>query len=119
MPSLHQTTIRFSVDTWARIEREARARGVSAAQFVRESTIARLASESPLASESVVHLAPAQEVAHEIHEAKSALSARTEATYVLEDSEAVWAQARLARNRAREVREQARSIQARRPVAPR
>jgi hypothetical protein len=97
---------------------------VSAAQFVRESTIARMASESRLATESAVHLAPAQGGPHETEDVSSedvssALSARTESHFVLEGSEAVWAQARLARNRAREVREQARLIQSRRPAARR
>jgi hypothetical protein len=87
---------------------------VSAAQFVRESTIARLAGESVAAS-----LAPAEDGLQEVSSANSALSARTESRLVLEGSEAVWAQARLARSRAREVREHARMLQTRRTVAPR
>jgi hypothetical protein len=39
---MHQTTIRFGPDVWSRIESEARASGVSAAQFVRDAVLARL-----------------------------------------------------------------------------
>ena len=81
---------------------------------MRESTIARLASESAAAP-----LAPAEPGAHEADRAKSALSARTESHFVLEGSEAVWAQARLARNRAREVREHARMLQTQRTAVRR
>jgi hypothetical protein len=55
----------------------------------------------------------------EANSAKSALSVRTESHVVLEDSEAVWAQARLARAHAREVREHARMLQTRRTAAGR
>lgn len=41
---MHQTTIRFSPDTWSWIEREARAEGVSAAHYVREAVSQRLAA---------------------------------------------------------------------------
>jgi hypothetical protein len=105
---VHQTTIRFSVDTWARIEREARAMGVSAAQFVRESAIARLASGS-LAADAAPRRGD-----DDLRGARSALSAQAEAHVTLEGSEAVWAQAALARQRAREVRAQARELQSRR-----
>ena len=37
------TTVRFGEDLWAMLEREARSLGVSAAQFVREATIMRVA----------------------------------------------------------------------------
>jgi hypothetical protein len=102
---VHQTTIRFSVDTWAGIEREARAMGVSAAQFVRESAIARLATGS-LAAGATPHID-----VDDLPGARSALAAQAEAHVALEGSDAVWAQARLARQRAREVRQQARELQ--------
>lgn len=42
---LHQTTIRFAADTWLKIEQRASANGVSAAQYVRDATVARIAVE--------------------------------------------------------------------------
>jgi hypothetical protein len=81
---------------------------------VRESAIARLAGES-----AAGNLAPAEDHVQEANGATSALSARTESHLVLEDSEAVWAQARLARTRAREVREHARMLQTRRTAVRR
>jgi hypothetical protein len=44
---MHQTTIRFGPDTWSALERRAAALGVSAAQFVRDATLTRLAMASP------------------------------------------------------------------------
>src|SRR5215218_10139774 len=41
---MRATTVRFGEDLWAMLERESRRLGVSAAQFVREATIMRLAS---------------------------------------------------------------------------
>jgi hypothetical protein len=41
---MRATTVRFDESLWSMLEREARAQGVSAAQFVRDATILRLAS---------------------------------------------------------------------------
>ncbi len=43
---MHQTTIRFVPRVWEQLEQEARAQGVSSAQYVREATIARLAYDA-------------------------------------------------------------------------
>jgi hypothetical protein len=40
---MHQTTVRFGRDLWLVLEQEAERLGVSAAQYVREATLARLA----------------------------------------------------------------------------
>jgi hypothetical protein len=40
---MHQTTLRFGPDLWDALSEEARAAGVSVAQFVREAALARLA----------------------------------------------------------------------------
>ena len=40
---MHATTVRFGEDLWLLLEREARRQGVSAAQYVRDATILRLA----------------------------------------------------------------------------
>ncbi len=42
---MHQTTIRFAADTWLKVEQRAEANGVSAAQYVRDATVARIAIE--------------------------------------------------------------------------
>jgi hypothetical protein len=55
-----------------------------------------------------------EDLEQEANSATTGVSARTESHFVSEDSEAVWAQARLARTRAREVREHARMLQTRR-----
>jgi uncharacterized protein (DUF1778 family) len=63
--AMRVTTVRFSDDLWATVEREAALAGVSASQFVREAALARAAAaagargELPFASFSatVDHLA--------------------------------------------------------------
>src|SRR5436190_20802035 len=40
---MRATTVRFSEDLWRLLEREAGAQGVSAAQFIRDATILRVA----------------------------------------------------------------------------
>jgi hypothetical protein len=40
---MHQTTIRFAPQTWRDLEREARSLSISAAQYVRDATVAQLA----------------------------------------------------------------------------
>ena len=41
---MRATTVRFDESLWSLLEREARTQGVSAAQFVRDATILRIAS---------------------------------------------------------------------------
>lgn len=40
---MHQTTVRFGPDLWQALEQEAQRLGVSVAQYVRDSALARLA----------------------------------------------------------------------------
>ena len=40
---MHQTTVRFGPDLWNEVEVEAKAAGVSVAQYVRDATLMRLA----------------------------------------------------------------------------
>jgi hypothetical protein len=101
---VHQTTIRFSEETWSSIEREARAIGVSAAQFVREAAIMRLVSAEPGRGAAEPGLEG---------ERRAAGDAGLGANRPAENSHAVWAQAQQARKRAREMREAARELQAR------
>lgn len=100
---MHQTTLRFGTDLWGALEEEAGRLGVSAAQYVRDATLARLSydagrrdeleggrrprgSEAPTSSEDAVTVAQER--------------AREEVSH----SEALWAQGRLARRRAAELR---------------
>jgi sRNA-binding protein len=105
---MHQTTIRFAPQVWDELEREARTLGVSAAQYIRDATASRLAYDSGRrdALDGLVSSANGSSVA-------SSTAAQLNAAGVLEGSEAVWAQARLARARARSMREAARLAQAR------
>ncbi|MGB2712227.1 MAG: hypothetical protein WBC33_12005 [Conexibacter sp.] len=51
---MHETTVRFTDELWARVQQASRREGTSAAQFVREATVARIAVEMhlrPLRSE--------------------------------------------------------------------
>ncbi len=43
---MHETTVRFSDDLWARVRQMSKRNGTSAAQFVREATVTRIAVES-------------------------------------------------------------------------
>ena len=40
---MHETTVRFSDELWARVRQASRRERISAAEFVREATLARLA----------------------------------------------------------------------------
>jgi hypothetical protein len=110
---MHQTTVRFGLDLWEQLELECARLGVSAAQFLREAAVARLAYtagrrgetdyESALAGAGVVSPPEAfSEPRGDWDESSEQVLAAT----------AVSAQGELARRRAREVRE--RSIELRR-----
>src|SRR3954471_21164527 len=108
MPArMHQTTVRFSEDLWEQLEREAARAGVSAAQFVRDATLARLAysagqrGEAPFGEEANPKLEGRVRESGDKSEARQA------------EAGAVWAQARLARERARTIRDDSRALHAR------
>ena len=96
---MHQTTVRFAADLWHELEAEAALLGVSAAQYVRDATLARLAFTAGQRSASSALTERRTEAGDRAPSARS-------------ESDAVWAQARLARERARSVREQAHAVQA-------
>jgi ribosomal protein S9 len=110
---MHQTTIRFASDMWARIEAQAQINGTSAAQFVREAALERLTHPSP--APTAKHVAGRDVDVEDagVFQARAVRAgvARAGADEVREGSEAVWAQAQLARRRAREARDTARAIQ--------
>ena len=43
---MHQTTLRFPEDLWRFLEHEAKALGISVAQYVREAALARVAYDA-------------------------------------------------------------------------
>jgi predicted nucleotidyltransferase len=45
---MHETTVRFSDELWARVRQASRRERISAAEFVREATLTRLAVEQHL-----------------------------------------------------------------------
>ena len=47
---MHETTVRFTDELWARVQQASRREGTSAAQFVRDATLARVAVETHAAS---------------------------------------------------------------------
>lgn len=46
---MHETTVRFTDELWARVQHASRRDGISAAQYVRDATLTRLAVETQLA----------------------------------------------------------------------
>ena len=40
---MHETTVRFTDELWARVRKTSEREGISAAQFVRDATVARIA----------------------------------------------------------------------------
>jgi hypothetical protein len=108
---MHQTTVRFGRDLWRELESEAAAAGVSVAQFVRESAVARLAQNALQRAQ-----AP-QEPLVAVAEIRSR-AARADAAEIALDSAAVWSQSQQARSRSRELRDEAETArQARRAAA--
>lgn len=107
---MHQTTVRFGSDLWEQLEREARKSGVSAAQYVRDATLARLAHTAAQRGEPPFGIGenPVVEPVLDVPVA----AARSGARETQSDSAAVWAQARLARERARELRGAVQTSQA-------
>jgi hypothetical protein len=131
---MHQTTVRFGADLWEALERESERLGVSVAQYVREAALARLVysagrrgdDEFDLALE--IALAEREEPAR-TPQPEGPLSAAAEVLSPVErahveatESSAVWAQARQARRRAKELRgastEQLRKHRSLRRAAP-
>jgi hypothetical protein len=114
---MHQTTVRFGADLWEALDEECSRLGVSAAQFVREATLARLMyAAGQRGDEDFDHAlevsgAPSEEIdageLDEPGEAKEGGIAGTLERSAAEFSEsaALWAQGAQARRRARELRE--------------
>jgi hypothetical protein len=105
---MHQTTVRFGKDLWAVLEQEAERLGVSAAQYIREATLARLVYAG-----AVQQQASAAQTAF-AWAADAPLAERVEAE--LDSASAVHAQSRLARAKAQRLRAEAKAIRERAAV---
>jgi hypothetical protein len=96
---MHQTTVRFGQDLWRELEAEAARSGVSVAQYVRDAALTRLVNAASARGEG----AASTGVPETEQESAIGLQAGTDA---------VWAQARLVRERSRLLRDDARATQA-------
>jgi hypothetical protein len=105
---MHQTTIRFTLAIWEQVEAEARREGISAAQYVRDATVTTLAYGVG---------SRGRDRALETQPPARAGAAMLGAAEARQGSAAVWAQAQLARDRARATREASTSMRDRRTQA--
>jgi hypothetical protein len=99
---MHQTTVRFTPDLWEAVEQECEALGISIAQYLREAAITRLAYSAGRREEPVYGGALEESLT-----APQVAAARAAALSSTDSSDAVLAQSRLARERARELRSRA------------
>jgi hypothetical protein len=109
---MHQTTVRFGADLWADLEREAAATGVSAAQYIREAALSRLAYSAGRRGEpgfgaAIEEISGASLPPAAVGQRSHRMAVVEGAEGQVESSTALWAQGRLARARARELRERA------------
>jgi hypothetical protein len=109
--NMHQTTVRFGRDLWKVLEQEADRLGVSAAQYVREATLVRLAYAAALREE-----AKASREAFEWAD-QAPLSERVQSQ--ITGAAALHAQGRLARERAARLRAEAEELRDRAKAAMR
>jgi hypothetical protein len=118
---MHQTTVRFGEDLWEALEGECAHLGVSIAQYLREAALTRLvyaagrrgddefelALELATGTEPRAELAGAGELELAARPARGIRAAYDRAAGEGGESAALAAQGRLARHRARELRERA------------
>jgi Zn-dependent protease with chaperone function len=102
---MHQTTVRFTVELWRSLESEADRLGVSVAQYVRDAALARLSYDRGRKDE---HDAGPEPSPGEPNATEALERAESEVT----ESSALWAQSRLARRRAGDLRERALATRA-------
>jgi hypothetical protein len=111
---MHQTTVRFGPDLWAALEEESGRLGMSAAQYVRESTLARLSytlgrTRTGEDYERALEGAGAEPLERPTDAAQRAGAASDELAL---DVSAVAAQGRLARARSQEIRQHSADLRA-------
>jgi hypothetical protein len=93
---MRQTTLRFGEELWRSLEVEAERDGVSVAQYVRDAAVGRLAYEAGRRDELNAGVAAATGV--------DAAAARERSLSETSQSDALWAQGKLARERAIDLR---------------
>ena len=108
---MHQTTLRFSEDLWSSLEAEAERSGVSAAQYVRDAVLQRLSYQAGRRDELNTFAGESGAAAPTQH--ADAGAARERAKSEVSQSDALWAQGRLARQRAADLRSRSESARAR------
>jgi hypothetical protein len=109
---MHQTTVRFGGDLWRDLEAEAGLAGVSVAQFIRDSALARVVYSRARRGDD--KLDAAFDVPDQPQPVTEARAARDITKSAIQASTAVQYQGEQARRRARELREQSlRARQAR------
>ncbi|MDO9409361.1 hypothetical protein [Patulibacter sp.] len=109
---MHQTTIRFGDDLWARLSDAAADAGTSVAQYVREAAVTRLTDDLPDSSDLPAGVAETDRSRRTADPRAARARARADADSRTlmgsrDESTAVWAQARMARRRAAALREDA------------
>jgi hypothetical protein len=108
---MHQTTVRFGIDLWRGLEQEASRIGVSTAQYIRDAALARLAFDQGLeqgrVAESGFQWLEPDRAPQPGELSEQARQRAAQAELEVTSSQAVWAQGRLARDRARRLREEA------------
>jgi hypothetical protein len=102
---MRQTTVRFGTRLWAALEREAVLEGVSVAQFVRESAVARL---------TLIEAERAGDHAGLLGRHHLTGGAVADAVEGVSDASAVTSQSRQARERSAQLREHSEQLRARR-----
>jgi hypothetical protein len=109
---MHQTTLRFSEDLWSSLEAAAKRGGVSVAQYVRDAALQRLSYEAGRRDElNAAGGEPSAAVPAAPH--VGAGVAQERARSEVSQSDALWAQGRLARQRAADLRSRSESARAR------
>ena len=126
---MHQTTVRFGRDLWEVLEQEAERLGVSAAQYVRDATLTRLAYAAASQNEAVASreafewaggAVPTDGAEAPLEERVEAPPARREEIPLaerveaqVESAAAVQAQGKLARGKAERLRAEAEELRER------
>jgi hypothetical protein len=107
---MHQTTVRFGRDLWEVLEREADRLGVSAAQYIRDATLARLAYAAASRPEAIASREAFEwaGVAQPATPGRAPLEERVKAQ--LESAAALQAQGKLARDKAERLRVEAENL---------
>jgi hypothetical protein len=113
---MHQTTVRFGRDLWEVLEQEAERLGVSAAQYIRDATLARLAYAAASQQEAIASREAfewAGERAAEKPQAPQMAPLEERVQAQLDSAAALQAQGKLARDKAERLRVEAEDLKKR------